>query len=120
MESVQKIIGVLSCSVVLCLSLSNATQAGVKHDPCTDRKGALPDVMKCEAETRQGIETVKGEVLRIEGDSFVVERFDGKKVSLHIDEATKMGGFIGRGDRIEANVRKVKDQPHVLSIRLIE
>lgn len=120
MVSIPKIIGVLSCSFVLCVSLSNATQAEMKHDPCTDRKGELPGLMKCEAESGQGIETVKGEVLRIEGDSFVVERFDGKKVNLHIDETTKMGSFIGRGDRIEANVREVNEQEHVLTIRLIE
>lgn len=122
MGSIPKIIGVMSCSVVLCLSLSDTTQATekMKHDPCADRKGELPDLMKCEAETRQGIETVTGEVLRIEGDSLVVERFDGKKVHLHIDESTKMGSFIGRGDRIEANVREVNDQGHVLTIRLTE
>ena len=41
MVSIPKIIGVISCSAVLCLSLSNATQAGMKHDPCADRKGGL-------------------------------------------------------------------------------
>jgi len=120
MVAILKILGVMSCGVVLCLSLSNATQGGMKHDPCADRKGELPDLMKCEAETRQGIETVKGEVLHIEGNSLLVERFDGKKVNLHVDETTKMGSFIGRGDRIEANVREVNDQEHVLSIRLIK
>jgi len=39
---------------------------------------------------------------------------------LYIDETTKMGSFIGRGDRIEAKVREVNDQEHVLTIRLIE
>lgn len=120
MVSTPKIIGAMSCSVVLTLSLSNATQAGMKHDPCADRKGELADLMKCEAETRKGIETIKADVLHIEGDNLVVERFDGKQVSLHIDETTKMGSFIGRGDRIEANVREVNRQEHVLSIRLIE
>ena len=120
MESILKIIGVMSCSFVLCLSLSNVTQAGMNRDPCADRKGELPNLMKCEAETRQGIKTIKGDVLYIERDSLVVERFDGKKVYLHIDETTKMGSFIGRGDRIEANVREVNDQEYVLTIRLIE
>ena len=120
MVSIPKLIGVLSCSFVLCVSLSNATQAEMKHDPCTDRKGELPGLMKCDVETGQGIETVKGKVLRVEGDSFVVERFDGKKVNLHIDETTEMGSFIGRGDRIEANVREVNEREYVRTIRLIE
>ena len=69
--------------------------------------------MKCDEDMRQGIETIKGEVLRIEGNRFVVERFDGKQVHLHIDATTKMGSLIGRGDHIEA---RVNDQSHVLLI----
>ena len=65
MVSIPKIIGVISCGVVLCLSLSNATQAEMKHDSCVDRKGESPGLVKCDAETRQGIETVKGEVLAL-------------------------------------------------------
>jgi len=40
MVSIPKIIGIISCSAVLCLSLSNATQAAesMKLDPCADRK----------------------------------------------------------------------------------
>ena len=122
MGSIPKIIGVISCSFVLCLSLSNAAQAieRMKPDPCAERKGEVPDRVKCATETREGIDTVKGEVLRIEGDSVVVERFDGKLVYLHLDDTTKMGSFIGRGDHIEAKVREVNDQEHVLTIRLIE
>lgn len=120
MVSISKLIGVMSCSLVLCVSLSTAAQAGMKHDPCAERNGEVPDRVKCATETREGIETVKGEVLRIEGDSVVVERFDGKLVYLHLDDTTKMGSFIGRGDHIEAKVRDVNDQEHVLTIRLIE
>ncbi len=92
----------------------------MKQDPCAERKGVVPDRVKCATETREGIETVKGEVLRIEGVSVVVERFDGRQVHLHVDDTTKMGSCIGRGDHIEAKVRIVNDQEHVLTIRLIE
>ena len=122
MVSIPKIIGIVSCSAVLCLSLSNATQATerMSHDPCADRKGGLPNLMKCDEEMRQGIETIKGEVLRVEGDYYFVERFDGKEVRLHIDQTTKMNSRIAQGDRIEAKVGEANEQIHVLSLRRLE
>ena len=116
MVSIPKIIGIISCSVVLCLSLADATQAAesMKPDPCADRKSGHPNVVKCNKETRHGIETIKGEVLRFDRNNFLVQRFDGKEVRLYIDQDTRMTEFIGQGDRIEA---KVNDQEDVLSIR---
>jgi hypothetical protein len=54
MISIPKIIGVASCSAVLCLSLSYTTQATerVGHDPCADRKGGLPNLLQCDEKTR--------------------------------------------------------------------
>jgi hypothetical protein len=122
MVSIPKIIGIVSCSAVLCLSLSNAAQATERmgHNPCADRKGGLPNLVKCDEEMRQGIETIKGEVLRVDGDNYFVERFDGKEVLLHIDQTTKMNGRIGQGDRIEAKVGEANDQLHVLSLNRLE
>jgi hypothetical protein len=122
MVPIPKIIGVILCSAVLCLSLSNAAQAGnMKSDPCADRKGGEPNLLGCGAETMQGIETIKGQVLRVDGENYLVERFDGKEVSLHVDKTTKVSGQIGRGDRIEAKVNETSDsQKHVLSLRPLE
>ena len=94
--------------------------ANMRHDPCADRKGGQPNLVACSEELRQGIETIKGEVLRVEGANYVVERFDGKELELHIDKATKMGGTISQGDRIEAKVGEVNNQIHVLSLRRLE
>ena len=59
--------------------------------------------------------TIKGEVLRVEGDdNYFVKGQDGKEVRLHTDKTTQMLGEIKKGDRIEA---KVNDQNHLLSIR---
>ena len=117
-----QIIGVMSCSVVLCLSLSNVTQAADKMeiDPCADRKGGEPNLAKCDEETRQGIHTIKGKVLRVDGDNYLVQGFNGKEVSLHVDSATQTSGRIGRGDSIEAKVREVNDEKRVLSLRPLE
>jgi hypothetical protein len=122
MVSIPKIIGVMSCSVVLCLSLSNVTQAADKMetDPCADRKGGEPNLVKCDEEKQQGIHTIKGEVLRVDGENYLIQRYDGKEVSLRVDSATQKSGTIGRGDRIEAKVREVNDERRVLSLRQVE
>jgi hypothetical protein len=122
MASITKIVGLLSCGFVLCLGLSTAAQAAekppaaetMKPDPSADRKGSPPDLVKADEDTLQGINTIKGEVLRIKGEHFYVRRSDGKEVHLHTKPTTQMMGEIKKGDRIEA---KVNDENHVLSIR---
>jgi hypothetical protein len=62
----------------------------------------------------QSAKTIKGEVLRIEGDNYVVKDQDGKEVRLHIDQTTKMSEKkLDQGELIEATVN---EQNHVLSI----
>ena len=120
--AIEKIIGISSCSIMLCLSLSSTIQASenMELDSCADRKGVQSIPMKCDAGTRQGIETVKGEVLYMDGTMFYVQRFDGKEVNLRIDATTQMNGLIGRGDRIAATVSSMDDHKRVLSIHKIE
>jgi hypothetical protein len=119
MVTLPKIIGVVSCSAVLCLGLSYAAQARMDPGPCPDRISGQPNLLllKCNEETLRGIKTIKGEVLRVDGNDFLVQRFDGKDVRLHVDANTQMTEIIGRGDRIEAKVREVNDQKQVLSLR---
>ncbi|HYM88986.1 MAG TPA: BON domain-containing protein [Nitrospiraceae bacterium] len=62
----------------------------------------------------QHVEAIKGEVLRIEGDTYVVKGEDGKEVRFHIDGTTHKTGDINQGDRIEA---QLNDQNYALSIR---
>lgn len=119
MMFIPKIVGVISCSIVLWLGLSTAPLAAVSQgtDPCADNKGGQPNPVKCGEETQQGLNTVKGYVLRVAFDNLLIYRSDGERVHLHIDEHTEMSGYIGPGQHIEA---KVNDQQHALSIRLIE
>jgi hypothetical protein len=118
MVPIPKIIGVMSCGVVMCLTLSNAAIAAVSGgSDCAERKGGQPDLLKCDQEIRQGIETVRGDVLRVEGDNLLVIRPDGKEVRVHLDETTQMFGYVGPGERVEAKMNK---QGHALSIRLAE
>src|SRR5688572_12267776 len=149
MVSIPKVVGVLSCGVLLCLSLSNTTQAAqpageapvadnmksaqpaneapvadnMKSDPCADRRTGQPELGGCDTNAEENIDTIKGEVLRINGDNFVIQRFNGQEVRLHTDANTQRTEGIRRGDYIEAqvsDVRDMNDEKHVRSIRHIE
>lgn len=49
-----------------------------------------------------GAKTVNGEVLKIEGENYVVKDSAGKEVKLHVNAQTKKDGDIKVGDKIEA------------------
>ena len=50
---------------------------------------------KCEEDKKLGIDTVKGEVLHIEKNTYVVQRFYGKEMQLNTDASTQVTGPIG-------------------------
>ena len=132
MVAIPKVIGVLSCGFLMCLSLSPAAQAqnaasaademkaeGSVFDTSDRRQGGqeagekpLSDEMK--GDQSKGGKTIKGEVLRVEGEQYFVKGQDGKEIRLRTDNTTQMVGEIKPGDRIEA---KVNEQNHALSIR---
>ena len=127
MVSIPKVFGVLSCGFLLCLGLSHAAQAGtassaaddMKADQSDRRQGGqeagekqMSDEMKGGHST--GGKTIKGELMRVEGDNSFVKGSDGKEVRMHTDKTTQKIGSIKQGDRIEAKVNK---QNHALSIR---
>ena len=118
MVSIPKISGVVSCDLVLCLSLSNVTQADEYRmfDPCAEIPGRQPDPMKCGEKPQQGLHTVKGEILHINGANLLLKKTNGEEVLLHIDLSTQMKGQISPGSRIEASVNEVEGEKHVLSL----
>ena len=124
MAYLAKTVGV-SCAFVLCLGLSNVTGAaeefglstGVEDtESCTDKNVEREvGVKKCREMLAQGIDTIRGEVLRVEGNDYWIQRFDGKEVRLHTDAQTQRAGSISQGDRVEAKVNERNDK--VLYIR---
>ncbi|HXT67435.1 MAG TPA: hypothetical protein VN657_11655 [Nitrospiraceae bacterium] len=117
MISFPKIVSRMSSWFVLYLSLSNLTYAA--PDRCVDTKSG-PSSIVCGEERRDGIVTIKGEVLGIEGHDYVVQQFYGKAVRLMTDGASQVTGTIGLGDSIEAKVHEVDNRKHVLSIHQIK
>ena len=111
MVSTSRFIGVLAGGCLLCLGLSNCqSNSGNARDAAS-----ATDEMKMDQSDRRPVtESIKGEVLRVEGQNYVVKREDGKEVSLHTDSTTQTTGDISEGYKIEAEVNA---QNHAVSIR---
>jgi hypothetical protein len=126
MVSIPKTVSLMSCGFVLCLGLSQSAQA--------DNAAAVNDEMKADQSDRRqggqeagekqlndpmmgsdskGGKTIKGEVVRIEGDIYFIKGQDGKEVRFYTDKTTQMAKNIEPGYHIEA---KVNDRNHALSI----
>ena len=127
MSSIPKVIGIMSCGVLLCLGLSHAAQAEdaaptteeMKADQSDRRQGGQKAGEQQTSDELKGGQSkdgtmIKGEVLRVEGDNYFVKGQDGKEVRMDIDKTTEKIGNFKQGDRIEA---EVNGENHALSIR---
>jgi hypothetical protein len=130
MVSSPKLVGILSCGLLLCLGLSNIAQAEnapsasdvMKTDSQSDRQGYQSDDDKqtngkVESSPAKGAKTITGELVRVKDGNYFVKVKGGKEVRLHTDKTTQMAGEVKKGDRIEA---KMNAQNHALSIRSIQ
>ena len=113
-----KSIGTVASGVVLCLSLSHGTQAEEykNFDPCAQIPGRPLNPVKCREKTQQGIHTITGEILHMNGANLLVKKTNGEEVLLRIDLNTQLDGQISTGNRIEANVNAVEGETYVLSL----
>jgi len=105
MVSLPKIIGMLSCGVVLCLGLPNNGQAinnyaqQLKMERYADRQST-----KIDEQTAKGLQTIYGELLQVRHNQYLVRKYDGDIVRLHVDSTTQRTGRLTQGDRIVATV----------------
>lgn len=102
MGSIPKIVGVMSCSFLLCLGLTNAAQADnapsaadkMKADQSDRRQGGQEPGKKqmndrMEGSDAKGEKTIKGEGLNVEGNNSFVKGQDGKNVRLRTDQPSE-------------------------------
>lgn len=75
----------------------------LKETPCEVAEGT--NAMQAEQAASKGSHMVSGEVIRVDGTTYVVKDKSGKEVSLQIDEKTEKTP-ISKGDHISANVDK--------------
>ncbi|MGE5711985.1 MAG: hypothetical protein ACM34B_17565 [Nitrospira sp.] len=61
-----------------------------------------------------GPQSIKGDLLKIEGEFYTVHDTAGHEVKLHVDKTTKLDGSFKTGDKVEA---QVTDKGHVFSLK---
>jgi len=76
--------------------------------------GAAAAAEKAAGAAKEGARTIKGEVLKIEGENYVVKDATGKEVKLHVSPETKKDGELKVGDKIEA---QADASGHAVSIK---
>jgi uncharacterized protein YdeI (BOF family) len=64
-----------------------------------------------------GTQTVKGDLLKIDGEFYVVKDTAGKEIRLHVDKTSQLEGTFKAGDKIEA---QATDKGHASSIKLVQ
>jgi exosome complex RNA-binding protein Csl4 len=110
MVSIPKVVGVMSCGFLLCLGLSNvASSADQLNTGQSDKKVfTVSDKDNFQAGT-----VVKGEVLRVDGENYVVREDSGKEVRMHVDATTEKRSPTAKpGDHV---IAKVNAQGHAIS-----
>ena len=114
-----RIIVGMSCGLVLCLGLSNAmlTIDSFAEDLEAGKHAGRQDLIKKNEVAVKEVLTIKGEVLRVEPDYYLIRDSDADILRLYVDKNTQKTGNIRQGDRIEATVN---DQNYTLSIRLAQ
>ena len=54
-----------------------------------------------DAKVAPSTQTVTGDLLKIEGEFYVVKEMSGKEIRLHVDKTTALDGAIKVGDKVE-------------------
>jgi hypothetical protein len=111
MVSIPKIVGVMSCSFVLCLGLSNVVSSADKLNTGPSDKTIFTVSDKDDFEAGK---VVKGEVVRVEGQNYSVRDDSGNVTQMHVDETTQTRANIKAkpGDHV---IAKVNAKGHAIS-----
>jgi hypothetical protein len=96
-----RLIGLLGFAAILSVGMAPLTYAAEPK--------AAPGEMAA-----PGSQAVTGDLLRIDGEFYVVKDTSGKEVRLHVDGTSKLEGTFKAGDKIEA---QASDKGHALSIK---
>jgi hypothetical protein len=96
-------IGIVTIMVVLGFSASPILAA----DPMKEKE-AKPSMGE-----RLTKDAVKGTLMKIDGEYYVIKNTDGEQVRLHVDKSTKLDKVV-EGDKVKAYVT---DQGHVTTLQ---
>jgi uncharacterized protein YdeI (BOF family) len=59
-------------------------------------------------------QTIKGEVLKVEGENYTIKDASGKEIRIHVDKSTKTHGPLKVGDKVEA---EATPEGHATSVK---
>ena len=71
-------------------------------------------------------QSIKGDLLKIEGDFYVVKDMSGKETRMHVDKTTKLDGGFKTGDKVELTLPKtlrkepLADNPNRVALMRID
>jgi hypothetical protein len=82
-----------------------SSPTGKKESPAQPAPGPIIN-----PQTAGHIETIEGELLRIESNIYVIKDLTGREVSLKVDKDTKMDGNIVPHDQIVARASAIKSK----------
>jgi len=111
MISIPKVVGVLSCGFVLCLGLSNVASSSDKLN--TGLSGGKIFTVDDKDRFVPGKE-VKGEIVKVDGENYVVREDSGNEVRMHVDATTETRSKV-KGKPGDHVVAKVNDKGHAIS-----
>ncbi len=110
MVSIPKVVGVMSCGFLLCLGLSNVASSA---DQLNTGQSDKTMFTVSDKDNFQAGTVVKGEVLRVDGENYVVREDSGKEVRMHVDATTEKRSPTAKpGDHV---IAKVNAQGHAIS-----
>lgn len=98
-----KFIGIVSIVVILSFSAGSILAA----DPMKDKE-ATPSIGE-----RLTKDAVKGTLMKMDGEYYVIKNDDGEQVRVHVDKSTKLDKVVV-GDKVKAYVT---DQGHVTTLQ---
>lgn len=89
---------------------------------CIGVAGALADDPMSQKEAKPGLkervmkDAVKGTLMQINGEHYVIKDEDGKEVRVHVDTSTKMDKVV-KGDRVKAYIT---EKGHATTLQRLE
>jgi uncharacterized protein YdeI (BOF family) len=96
-----------------------------QNSPAMGSEGHSSPGMESQGQTSPGMgsgeqtagRSIEGEILRVQGENYVVKDSTGAEVNLHVDESTEKSGSLKKGDRIEA---EITSDGHAFSVKKAE
>jgi hypothetical protein len=99
-------VSVLFVALTMCIGVTGAWA----DDPMS-QKEAKPDLKE-----RLMKDAVKGTLMQINGEQYVIKDDDGKEVRVHVDTSTKMDKVV-KGDRVKAYIT---EKGHATTLQRLE